>query len=494
MESRDTPEAPSRSPAEEEGAAPAPPRPLRLLAIRGSFYTFLGYGIAQVIRFGGNVILTTLLFREAFGLMVMINVFLQGLAMLTDLGIAPSIVQNPEADEPEFLRTAWTLQIVRGIGLWLGALALSYPAAWYFGQPALRMFLPVAGLNLLIVSLDSTNFHLLQRRLHVGLQTLLIVSTQIVGLIVSVSGALLWRMYAEIRTLQTFVETLATGGDWRHIEFDDSFYHLGVWALVGGTLVGVAFRTALTYRVPGPRMGFAWRKEYVDDLIHFGKWIFVSTLLTFVANNFDRAVLARFLDVGMLGVYGIAFMFANVVVELLRTLSNRVLFPVYAEMARRNPEILRKRSTYVRMLLMLVTLPVLWGMVLVGPEFIRFVYKPEYWGAGPLLQLLACGAILTGMAAPVEIVFLAVGDSFRHFLSLLSRSITLLSAMAVGGYLNGSTGIIWGIVLAPGLYYPFLSVLGRRYRVWVPWLDALGLVASAAVLTLGLWVKQLIVD
>lgn len=489
------PDDPASGPSHDPVTADAPaarPRSLKRLAIRGSVWTFAGYGITQVIRLGGNIILTSLLFREAFGLMVMINIYLQGLAMLTDLGIAPSIVQNPRAEDPEFLRTAWTLQLLRGLGLWLGALAFTYPAAWYFNQPALRVFLPVAGLNLLIVSLDSTNLHLLHRHVNVALQTLLSVIAQVAGLIVSVTGALLWRVYAEFRTLNTMLEAASSGGDWRHVQFDESFYWMGVWALVGGTLVGMVFHTLLTYQIPGPRMGFAWRKEYAHQLIHFGKWIFVSSLLTFLANNLDRTVLARFLDVGMLGVYGIAYMFASSIVELLRTLSNRVLFPVYAEMARERPEALRKRSTHVRLLLMAVTLPVLWGMVLAGPEFIRFVYQPGYWDAGYLLQLLACGSILSGMAAPVEVVFLAVGDSFRHFLTMLSRSATLLLAMAIGGYLNGSAGIIWGVVLAPALQYPFLSALGRKYGVWVPWLDALGVVVSALVLAAGLWCKRLI--
>ena len=262
----------------------------------------------------------------------------------------------------------------------LALLAVHTSAAWYFNQPALRVFLPVAGLNLLIVSLDSTNLHLLHRHVNVALQTLLSVITQVAGLIVSVTGALLWRVYAEFRTLNTMLEAASSGGDWRHVQFDESFYWMGVWALVGGTLVGMVFHTLLTYQIPGPRMGFAWRKEYAHQLIHFGKWIFVSSLLTFLANNLDRTVLARFLDLGMLGVYGIAYMFASSIVELLRTLSNRVLFPVYAEMARERPEALRKRSTHVRLLLMAVTLPVLWGMVLAGPEFIRFVYQPNWDG------------------------------------------------------------------------------------------------------------------
>ncbi|MGI6458495.1 MAG: hypothetical protein ACOX5J_00065 [Candidatus Hydrogenedentales bacterium] len=114
---------------------------------------------------------------------------------------------------------------------------------------------------------------------------------------------------------------------------------------------------------------------------------------------------------------------------------------------------------------MAVTLPVLWGMVLAGPEFIRFRVPAGVLGTrDDLLQLLACGSILSGMAAPVEVVFLAVGDSFRHFLTMLSRSATLLLAMGIGGWLNGSAGIIWGVVLAPALQYPFLSRAGPEIR------------------------------
>lgn len=478
--------------SEAAGAPQVRPRSLKRLTIRGSVWTFAGYGITQTIRLGGNIVLTRLLFREAFGLMVMINIYLQGLAMLTDLGIAPSIVQNPKAEDPAFLRTAWTLQLLRGLGLWLGALAFTLPAAWYFNQPALRYFLPVAGLNLLIVSLDSTNLHLLHRHVNVPLQTQLSVITQVAGLMVSMAGALAWRIYAEVRILNTMFVTFSAGGDWRQLQFDDSFYWMGVWALVIGNLAGMIFHTLLTYQIPGQRMGFAWRKEYAHQLIHFGKWIFVSSLLTFLANNLDRTVLARFLDVGMLGVYGIANTFAGSITGLLHSLSKRVLFPVYAEMARERPEALQKHSTRIRLLLMTITLPVLWGMVLAGPEFIRFVYQPEYWSAGRLLQMLACGSILSGMATPVEVVFLAVGDSFRHFLMMLSRSAMLLLAMSVGGWLNGSEGIIWGVVLAPALHYPFLSLLGRKYGVWVPWLDASGVMLSAVVLAAGLGCKYLI--
>jgi hypothetical protein len=59
-------------------------------------WSLVGFGGGEVVRLGGNLILQRLLFPEAFGLMVIANVLLQGLMLFPDLGIGPSIVQNQQ--------------------------------------------------------------------------------------------------------------------------------------------------------------------------------------------------------------------------------------------------------------------------------------------------------------------------------------------------------------------------------------------------------------
>jgi hypothetical protein len=88
---------------------------LNRLALSGVIWTIAGYGASQVMRFGGNLILTRLLLPEYFGLMALVNIPIIGLQLFSDVGIIPSIVQNKRGDEPGFYNTAWTLQIVRGI-------------------------------------------------------------------------------------------------------------------------------------------------------------------------------------------------------------------------------------------------------------------------------------------------------------------------------------------------------------------------------------------
>jgi hypothetical protein len=122
---------PGRGP---EVAVSKTPRPssAKQTARRGSLWTLGGYGVSQVIRLASSLILARLLFPEAFGLMALVNVFMQGLEMLSDLGIGPGIIQNKRGAEPKFLRTAWTLQIIRGFVLWGITLLLARPVAAFF--------------------------------------------------------------------------------------------------------------------------------------------------------------------------------------------------------------------------------------------------------------------------------------------------------------------------------------------------------------------------
>src|SRR4051812_27825340 len=69
------------------------PGALRKLVIRGSAFEMIGYGAGQAIRFGSNLVLSRLLFPEAFGLSALVNIMNQGLIMLSDVGLPTVIVQ-----------------------------------------------------------------------------------------------------------------------------------------------------------------------------------------------------------------------------------------------------------------------------------------------------------------------------------------------------------------------------------------------------------------
>src|SRR5688572_15740248 len=141
---------PSTLPQAATAASTSPlPTNLRAAALGGSAWTLAGYMAMQVLRFGSNLVLTRLLFPEAFGVMTLGWVLMQGLEMFSDLGLGLSIVQHQRGDDPRFLNTAWTIQAVRGALLTLVAVAIAPAYAAFYGQPELTTYVQVAALTAL---------------------------------------------------------------------------------------------------------------------------------------------------------------------------------------------------------------------------------------------------------------------------------------------------------------------------------------------------------
>jgi O-antigen/teichoic acid export membrane protein len=146
----------------------------------------MNLGGSQVLRLAGNMILTRMLFPDAFGLMALVNLFLMGLAMFSDIGIGPGIVQRRGTLTPEFLQTAWTVQVIRAGGLFLLTLLVAWPLSAFYGQPELALVLPVAGLTQLVSGFKSVALHTCARELKHGVLATADLSTAAVGLLVSI--------------------------------------------------------------------------------------------------------------------------------------------------------------------------------------------------------------------------------------------------------------------------------------------------------------------
>src|SRR6056297_1188757 len=101
-------------------------------AVRSTGFTIIKIGGHNFLRLVSNLALTRLLFPEAFGIMAIVQVVLVGVAMFSDFGIKGSIVQDERGDDPDFLNTAWTFQILRGFVLGTVVLLAAGPIADFY--------------------------------------------------------------------------------------------------------------------------------------------------------------------------------------------------------------------------------------------------------------------------------------------------------------------------------------------------------------------------
>ncbi len=395
----------------------------RAQAIYGSFWTFFGFGGSQVIRLGGNLVLARLLFPEAFGLMALVNVFMQGLQMFSDLGIGPAVIQNPRGEEPEFRHVAWTMQIIRGAALWLISCLLAWPVARFYsgGHPdAMMLFqiLPVIGFTALLNGFTSTSLFVLNRRMKIGTVTLLELLPQIVSMVVMI----LWAVLIE----------------------------RSVWALVAGGVAQSATRVFLSHLLePGYRDRIAWNRETAAELVRFGGWIFASTVVSFLVISLDRMVLGRLLSLAELGIYSIAMTFARLGMQITTRLSNIVLFPLLTK-RQHQPERLMELCLRGRHLVLLVGGAVCVAFAMLAPLFFEFLYDERYHAAGPLSRWLSIYVWGWIMVATLDRVPLAMGRTRILFQTNLLNVCGM--GLVIPGYLLfGLPGFILGLAGAQGI-------------------------------------------
>lgn len=440
-----------------------PPRSLKSLAIRGSFWTLSSLVVSKALSAGSVLVLTYLLDPRAFGLMLIVNAVIQGLRMFSDVGIGPSVVQHERGDDRDFLNTAWTIQAVRGLCLTVAASIVAWPIALAYGNPAYLALIPVAAVSALLNGFVNTSYGTLHRHMILGPHAIYELGGQIVAAIVMLVIAYL------------------TGS---------------VWALVIGGIASSATQLVLSHTilarvtvrrglVETAKNRFRWERDAVRELIRFGRWIFISTALTFLVMRGDKFVLAGFLSESLLGLYYVAGHIVGLGREPVGRMTSKVLFPIYARLVKEGPESLRPRMRQARVTLLWAVLPFFCVLIVWGQPLVDLLLDPRYRQAGWMLRIIAAGAIFATISRTCSPVLLAAGDSWRYMLVLVSRAIFLFAAMFLGGWYFGTEGLIVGIASVSLLNYPVLAWAVSKHGGWMPGLDLLAVIGCALFTAVG---------
>ena len=426
-------------------------------AMRSSAITVMGFGAGQVIRLASNLILTRLLFPEAFGMMAMVSVFLMGLAMFSDVGVGPAIMSSKRGDEADFLNTAWTIQIIRGLSLWVVACALTYPISRFYGEPDLIYYLPIAALTLLINGFNPTRLETANRHMQAGRVTLIEVATQVVGIVTAVWFA--WWLQS-------------------------------VWALViSGIVAALAHLAMLNFGLPGAANRIRWERPAAQELIHFGKWIFLSTVCGFAIGQADKVIIGGYLTLADFGLYNIAFFLASFPFMLGGMVMRRLLIPIYRESpplaSAANFARLRKMRVAATGALTVLTLLLAFG----GVWLVQVMYDVRYQNAGGIVVLIAALQMPALIIMTCDQAALAMGDSRRFFVLTLVRAVLVVAGMLIGLEYAGLIGALIGQGMANLAAYPVLVWLLARHGAWDPGHDAGFLALGAIFGGLALWVN-----
>jgi O-antigen/teichoic acid export membrane protein len=220
-----------------------------------------------------------------------------------------------------------------------------------------------------------------------------------------------------------------------------------IWAFVFGSLFGALVSTLLSHLwLPGPRDRFAWDREALKELARFGKWVFFSSVISSLAINGDRLLLAGWLNPAEVGYYSIAANLVAVPDAIATKVFGGVVLPALSDVLRRQPA--RLGELYARM--RLVTDSCLIGLsgflFSTSPWLIGLLYDARYEPSGIILQYLSISLIFARYNI-FQSLFLALGHP--NYLVVLNcfRTVSLFILVPAAYYLFGPTGAIVGVAI-----------------------------------------------
>lgn len=359
-------------------------------AIRSSVWVGLSSVGVAVLSFARGIILARLLTPEIFGLMAICLMSIRMIEIFTETGFGAALIHRQQRFE-DARDTAFTLMVLRGVGLAVAAFFIAPWVAAFYEQPILDTIVGVVGISFILTGCRNVNMIALQKEFDFKHLT----------------------YFEQVSTVLNFI--LSVGLAWAL---------RSVWALVYAQLAGAAINTVLSFAMVPGRVRFRFDRAIAKELFAYGKFITGLAIVVFLTRELDNAVIGKLLGMDALGYYVAAYTLANIPSTYVATLVAKVLFPMFSKL---QGDLARLQIEYGRgiRLVTAVVLPVSVGIVVLAPEIVAALYGARWAQAAAPLQVLAVFGCFRALWMLNGYLYNAIGKPQIDFYMNLSRLVSM---------------------------------------------------------------------
>ena len=448
MHMSSSPEAPPASPA------PAG-RELDRSLVKGIAWTGGSKWVTQTVRWASTLVVARLLSLGDYGIVGMAATYLGLVQLINEFGLSASIIQHRDLTREDISQLAG-LSILMGFGFALLSAALAPLFAMFFGEPAVRWVIMALAVTFVLRGLQVVPRAILNRDLH-------------------------FRQLAVLDAAEAIVQALVALGL--------AMLHFGYWALVLGSIGGVAASTILALVMHRHRVAWPRREQAIARAVGFGSQVAASRVAWYVYSNADFFIVGRVLGKDALGAYSLGWTLANIPVERISALVGRVTPAIFAAVQK---DIAAMRRYVLRITegLALLTFPASVGMSLVADDFVTVVLGEQWRPAILPLRLLSFYGGFRSVTTLLPQVLVARNQARKNLYISIIAAVLLPIAFLIGTRW-GTAGVATAWLIAfPLVIVPFYLLVifrdiemtaGQYLRALWPSLSAL-LAMSAAVL------------
>ena len=414
--------------------------------LTGLLWMFGGRVVLSGSQVLALIVLARLLNQRDFGLATIVITLSELSSWITTCGIGPALVQRPQVTRDHYA-TALIVALIGGISGGVISLCFAKALTWFFKLGEDRWILHWLLLTCPIAALRIVLYSGMQRNRNFRWISL----TQSIG-------------YFLGPTVTAIVLALL---------------HFGPNALILGQVVFQGF-AVVSYAYGLGRILFGIPRWCAfADLVRVGFGFGWAELLGWFANNADRLLISRVLDVDALGLYTRAYAIVQALLTFLTQPMEAVLFPAFARI---QGKIFEVQRLFIKSLFLATLLTTSVAALLVAvPEKVISVLLGEKWlAAAPVLQIFGFFVLLRVCYRVTDFVVRAHGWVYRRL-----AIITIFSGVSVLGVWFGAKYGLSGVALGVSLSYflPFFALAFLVLRqIPLTWIQYARMIVSAFLL------------
>lgn len=375
------------------------------------------------------IILARILTPEDFGLVAVGILAVSLFQVFSEVGIKQALIKESEVDTEKMLDTAWTIEFVRGLIIFILVFLNAGFMADFFNKSEATNVIRILGFLPLINSSTSIKIIYLQKELK--------FKKQFIYEITGIVGPLL-------------------------ITIPLAFILQNVWAIVIGTLSGEFIKMIASYFVMPYKPSLTFNTKHFSQMFRFGKWILLGGIVSYFAMELDTYVAAKVFNASLLGIYVLAFSLSNKPAVEISKVLGKILFPAFAKIGH---DIERTKKAFLKSsyLLYLILIPVCLGLSLIAEDFVMVVLGKKWETMIPALQILSVGALFRSLTVPAGGLFNGIGKPNLVFI-LSSIRMSVLIIFIAFFYRNlGLITLSIAVLLSNIIFLSLFIIYLRKY-------------------------------
>ncbi len=344
-------------------------------AVKGLAWVTMATVIVKLLNFVTKMILARILEPTDFGLIAIALLVVDSIAMFQDMGLGHALIYRKE-DHEKASNTAFLIIPAVAVVLY-GLIYLVAPfAADFFENNSVEPIIKVMALSIVIHSFGTVPAMRLEKELMFRKKLIPETAPKLIYALVAISLAYLGH---------------------------------GVWSIVYAQLASAFSMVILLWIVSDWKPDLSFDLKVAKELFGYGKFIIGASMVIFVINNVDDAIVGKVLGVEALGFYTIAYTISNMPATNITHLVGRVMFPAYSKL---QDDLQALGRAYLKVLKYVSTLsiPAAFGIFIIAPEFIQFILGDKWLPAVPALQVMCVFGMQRSIAATFGPLFQATGN------------------------------------------------------------------------------------